>query len=1397
MKAPTLATILFGSALVATIIIGCNLGVEAPAASDATPSNGFSDAPVSPGGKAPVEDTGVAGDGEETQSFFTAYQIDPPIEDTAGPKFVVSADLNKDGLLDLVSGWNQSQPVQLHLQQRDADGRIAFRTITLAGTTPVAVIAGVELGQLNDDNLDGDINDDDWLDVVVLCKATGYAGFCPPDREISALDGEIAVYFSPGDADALLDGDQWEEMILINPFVRAPLSLGGFGIREALAVSTAGLQLQGIAIDPTANKVYWIDPSANVIQRSNLDGSDIENLVTLGFSAVPWGLALDVDAGFMYWTEATPGSIQRARLEIPFGETADDRTDIETILSDDVDSPRGLVVDSAGNRLFWTDAGTDSIEQAALDGTNPSSVYPRRLLLPAGIAVDVAGGKMYWGDEDAHKIHRANLDGSNVEDLVYTCCIGPRDVALDLTHNKVYWTDVGTQSLKRANLDGSGLEDLVTSNARDPYGLVLDVPNDFMYWVDSAGPAIYRADLDGSNVTAVVTTTEMPTLDDPRGLAMDTAGGKLYWTDVASERIQRANLDGSSAEDVVTACVCSPWDIEIDVAASKIYWTDGESDLIQRSNLDGSNCEEIVSNGLTDPQWLALDTTGGVVYWTSSTAGKVQRQSYTGTGAENLLNQTLDPPLDNPLGIALDSEAGMLYWADNGSASIHRADLDGFNHEEIVSTGLIAPWDVALDATNDKIYWTDPGTAGVYRSDLDGDNLEELPTNGVYIPRGLAIDTAAGEAYWSVEDAFLQRINLTGTTVETIEPRLLQGPVGIAVDYTAATTQVYWVNQGDGSIQGAAVVVDTEGNESLDTPYTVVSTGLVAPWGLALDLIEQKMYWTDAGAGRIQRANLDGSNVEDLVTSGIGEPQGIAVDAVGGKMYWADAQNGRIQRASLDGSHVETLVSGLLLPAGVALDTYVDKLYWADEVMGKIQRANYDGSDVEDLVMAGTYTPRGLAIDVDGRKVYWTDPRVGVVQRANLDGTVVEDHIRYEVSAPSGVAIDPVSRVVYATDAEANTIARANTYAAWIHNQYPGREDDLFQISQERPEWSGFTSLLVANFDGEPGDDIVTGNNPAECLELCQRPPLNAVNLWTNPGPSLEKRADLWGVPPSYPWGYNKNVPITLTYDVPALKDLLALDVDADGDLDIVASYYNAISMNVRWLQNPLVPHTPEEPGGYASVVLGSGSSCHYVASLWNVRPVGQVDSAADVLSAGDIDGDGYEDIAVRSAEGPVVQWFRRPSELVIQPEFPPDDATPDRFNFPWPVFTIVELLDKEPEAIALGDVTGDGQIDLLLAASGLVLWLDGATGTTVYDTWVANPIITELMENPDPLAMTTDLIPAIHVNMLLPVDLDGDGKLDVVGTIDRKEDSGLSDDALIWYQNVRSDDQTTPVPED
>ena len=111
---------------------------------------------------------------------------------------------------------------------------------------------------------------------------------------------------------------------------------------------------------------------------------------------------------------------------------------------------------------------------------------------------------------------------------------------------------------------------------------------------------------------------------------------------------------------------------------------------------------------------------------------------------------------------------------------------------------------------------------------------------------------------------------------------------------------------------------------------------------------EAKMYWTNLSSNTIQRADRDGSNIENVIEPVIRSPQHIALDSAAGKIYWADAGTDKIQRADLDGSNVEDLVTtGLVGPSGIAVDPAGGKVYWTDPLADRIQRADLNGDGVQ------------------------------------------------------------------------------------------------------------------------------------------------------------------------------------------------------------------------------------------------------------------------------------------------------------------------------------------------------------------------------------------------------------------------------------------------------------------
>ena len=255
----------------------------------------------------------------------------------------------------------------------------------------------------------------------------------------------------------------------------------------------------------SAPKMYWTKEDAYDIQRANLDGSNVEDLVTIrpDYRGVK-GIALDVAGGKMYWANLHDGKIQRANL---------DGSNIEDLVTG-LRTPNGIALDLRRGKIYWTAAFAYKIQRADLDGSNVEDLVTG-LPDPNRIALDVAGGKMYWttsaGGDKVYKIQRANIDGSNVEDIPLAGFLNyPTGIALDVAGGKIYWTNEGTYKIQRADFDGSNVEDLVTR---------------------LGGLHLFKG---------------------PNSIALDVAGGKMYWTNRSTNKIQRANLDGSNVEDLVT-----------------------------------------------------------------------------------------------------------------------------------------------------------------------------------------------------------------------------------------------------------------------------------------------------------------------------------------------------------------------------------------------------------------------------------------------------------------------------------------------------------------------------------------------------------------------------------------------------------------------------------------------------------------------------------------------------------------------------------------------------------------------------------------------------------------------------------------------------------------------------
>jgi hypothetical protein len=193
-----------------------------------------------------------------------------------------------------------------------------------------------------------------------------------------------------------------------------------------------------ILLDKKNGRLYWCDREGMRVMRANLDGSQIETLVEAGRGDADrrdqtrWcvGITIDPLRKQIYWTQKGPdnagrGRLFRANIEIPKGQTAADRTDIE-LFFDGLPEPIDLELDLKNRVLYWTDRGDpprgNTVNRAPIDATHKPGDLPEivltHLMEGIGIALDVPNDRMFVTDF-AGSIYSANLDGSGERNFLY------------------------------------------------------------------------------------------------------------------------------------------------------------------------------------------------------------------------------------------------------------------------------------------------------------------------------------------------------------------------------------------------------------------------------------------------------------------------------------------------------------------------------------------------------------------------------------------------------------------------------------------------------------------------------------------------------------------------------------------------------------------------------------------------------------------------------------------------------------------------------------------------------------------------------------------------------------------------------------------------------------------
>ena len=284
----------------------------------------------------------------------------------------------------------------------------------------------------------------------------------------------------------------------------------------------------------------------------------------------------------------------------------------------------------------------------------------------------------------------------------------------------------------------------------------------------------------------------------------------------------------------------------------------------------------------------------------------------------------------------------------------------------------------------------------------------------------------------------------------------------------------------------------------------------------------------------------------------------------------------------------------------------------------------------------------------------------------------------------------------------------------------PGRQK-LLQASAWRTqsipaarELEMWMFALPMELDGRPGPELIVGSKNSNA----------SISLLAGPA-ELKQRRDL------------SKYRLQRLYDAGWIMSLMAVDIDQDGDDDVLTTDRKGSKRGVWWLENPGVQAVRDGAPWQAHQVTGKDMEVMFL----DYGPFGKA-----------------EPCIVTATRNKVILVSRRPRQS--------DPAAPSDLTKPWPTETIDNpFATPNGKAVAIADVNGDGQHDLIHTVNNGgkrqhrgATWLEATSSG-----WKTHDISGER---------------GVKFDLIQIMDVDEDGDIDFL-SCEERDNLGL-----FWYEN-------------
>lgn len=792
----------------------------------------------------------------------------------------------------------------------------------------------------------------------------------------------------------------------------------GSTIRSAAAdgsdnqqVIAAGNNRSSLAIDTIRGHLYWTENDA--IRRSDLDGSNIATVRAAVSGQTVRDLAVDPFAQRLYWIDPSQSSLFRA------GTDGSGASAIITGLATDA---RGVALQPLQGALYYSSGTT--LYQALLDGSNaapiaqlsgayngPSNLNPNAFPV---ISIAQPGSALVIGGGSPIASPCTLADGNE-----------PNNAPGSATPLTVVTTTVAYGALCNSLTGQPADVDYYTVTVADRKALSMtlgQLPANYRVIVQSpVGVNQAFSDNDGladENVS-VSNTSGAPVDYTIIVMGYGFQNTNQYQLTLALRDVpvpvpgdeQCSAVDGYDAPGVGNGTLATATALAFGTSYAAALCYTADVDMYAFDGLAGQTLTIDLPVRPADYNLTLYDPTGAPTTVISATTTPAYGDEVT-LAASGRYTLAVSLPNLTPT----DAQYQLLVTDNNCVAS----DVNEPNNSAPFATLLTDGSRVraTLCSAGDVDLYRITATAGQqltlnYPANPTAATLRLLPAAG---GPDLGTVSAGGQGIFTIPASgdYLLRVE-ENTLTTTASPYRFEVLLG-APTTTTGSPYVYYGRTSD--------LIRTSVLSGTVEPI-LLGDGFVGGTALATDPGRGKLYLLD-NFQRIVRANPDGTDAQVIVAdTGPGVlrfTESLAVDERSGRVYWTQASFGvvsEIRRANPDGSAVQTVVSNVVNDHGIAIDPVGGYLYWVQNtlyngaIVDHIRRANLDGSNVETVYAAPEGRQiRDLTVDPFAQTLYWRDPTQNRLLRAPADGSG-DATVIATVTGARGFVVQPLSDELY------------------------------------------------------------------------------------------------------------------------------------------------------------------------------------------------------------------------------------------------------------------------------------------------------------------------------------------------------------------------------------------------